>query len=111
MAVDESVFTSGNYARFKESAETRYAHIIDPRSGWPVDRIMSATVIADHGWLADAAATSLIVAGLEEWKELSKALQIDKILLTDEQGNVYLTPQMLQRLDLSAGVEPIVINP
>ena len=34
---DESVFTSGNYERFNEYEGVRYTHILDPRTGWPVD--------------------------------------------------------------------------
>ena len=32
---DESVFTSGNYERFRQENEQRYPHILDPRTGWP----------------------------------------------------------------------------
>jgi thiamine biosynthesis lipoprotein len=97
---DESVFTSGNYQRFGEDdSGLRYAHILDPRTGWPVRNILSATVITDSGIAADAAATALVVAGLDEWKELARDMQLDTFLITDESGVVYMTPAMHQRLE------------
>ncbi len=33
---DEAMFTSGNYERFRQDEQERYPHILDPRSGWPV---------------------------------------------------------------------------
>jgi thiamine biosynthesis lipoprotein len=99
---DEAVFTSGNYQRFGEDdSGFRYAHIIDPRSGWPVEHILSATVITGSGISADAAATALVVAGLDEWRQLTTDMQLDTFLITDESGTVYVSPQMHQRLQLS----------
>ncbi len=46
---DEAVFTSGNYQRYKAFDGKRYAHIIDGRTGLPVQDIISATVITDDG--------------------------------------------------------------
>lgn len=104
---DEAVFTSGNYERFRigDGDDERYPHILDPRTGWPADSVMSATVIADDGMRADAAATALIVAGLEEWREVAEPLGIDAVLLTDEAGKLYATPAMRQRLTLEKGLE------
>lgn len=107
----EAVFTSGNYQRFGEDdSGFRYAHILDPRSGWPVGQVMSATVIADSGIFADAAATALVVAGLAEWSELAADMGLDCVLLTDEKGTVYMTQAMQSRLQLSADfVNPVVL--
>ena len=70
---DESIFTSGNYERYKEFDGKRYAHIINPKTGYGVEEIVSATVIAENGTKADAAATALIVAGT---KKLAKCCRI-----------------------------------
>lgn len=96
---DESVFTSGNYQRFGEdSSGFRYAHILDPRTGWPVSEVLSATVIAESGIAADAAATALVVGGLEEWAEVAAGMNLDALLLTDKNGKVHLTRAMQVRL-------------
>lgn len=107
---DEAVFTSGNYERFRQDESKRYPHILDPRTGWPVENVASVTVITDDGWLADAAATALIVAGLEEWQEVARALDLDQVMLVDESGKAWLSPKMNARLEFVEGVEREVVG-
>ncbi len=95
---DESVFTSGNYQRYKEFNGQRYAHIIHPETGLPVDNIISATVIATNGITADAAATALVVAGMQ-WPEIAKSMQIDQALIINEHQQCYGTKAMISRLE------------
>jgi thiamine biosynthesis lipoprotein len=100
----EAVFTSGNYQRFGEDENGfRYAHILDPATGWPVNHVMSATVITRSGINGDAAATALVVAGLKDWPELVTGMGLEQFLLTDEQGTVYITRTLHSRLELNAG--------
>jgi thiamine biosynthesis lipoprotein len=106
---DEAVFTSGNYERFRQDNEIRYPHIIDPRTGWPVEDLASVTVITREGWMADAAATSLIVAGLDDWVEVARSLELDQVLLVDESGKVYLTPKMNNRVKFTEHVKRVEI--
>jgi thiamine biosynthesis lipoprotein len=100
---DEAVFTSGNYERFREDNEARYPHILDPRTGWPVSDLASVTVITTDGLLADAAATAITVAGLADWAEVARALDLDQVMLVDGEGNVYLTRGMSERIELKEG--------
>jgi len=96
---DESVMTSGNYYRFHAASGKRYSHIINPRSGYPVDEIVSATVITQgDATLADAAATALSVAGSSHWREVARAMGLDSVLLIDAQGNLFASSKMFQRL-------------
>ena len=71
-ATDCGIATSGNYRNFKtDSAGHRYAHIIDPATGFPArSDILSATVIAPDCMTADAYATAFMVLGLEKSKAL-----------------------------------------
>ena len=62
-------------------------------------------MIADQGWLADAAATALIVAGPEHWTEVAGVLNLDLVLLVDEAGKVYLTEKMDRRVEFLEDVE------
>lgn len=94
----ENLYTSGNYERFREQDGIRYAHIIDPRTGMPVDHTVSASVIHENGALADAAATALIVAGPDAWAEVAKTMGIQYAMLIDKQGTVYISPEMLARI-------------
>ena len=62
----EAVATSGSYERFIEIDGHRYSHIIDPRTGQPVDNgLASVSVVAPSASLADAYSTTLFVLGRE----------------------------------------------
>jgi len=102
---DEAVFTSGNYERFRLDNDTRYPHILDPRTGWPVSDVASVTVITAEGWLADASATALIVAGLSDWREVARSLDLELVMLVDENGKAWLTDKMAERVKFEDGVE------
>ena len=62
---DAALSTSGNYENFFEVAGRRYSHILDPRTGMPVDGISSCTVIAPTCAESDAWATACFVHGVE----------------------------------------------
>lgn len=95
---DESVFTSGNYQRYKEFNGKRYAHIIKPSTGMPVEQIVSATVIAENGIKADAAATALVVAG-DDWYKTAHAMGIKQALIINEQNQCFTTRTFFNRLE------------
>ena len=107
---DEAIFTSGNYERFRQDQTERYPHILDPASGWPARDIASVTIITDEGLLADAAATALLVAGLEGWPEVAHALDLRQIAVVDENGTVYMTPDMEKRLQFIGDVERVIVE-
>lgn len=108
---DESIFTSGNYERYNEHEGIRYPHIIDPRTGQPVQGITSVTVIHDNGAEADAAATALVVAGVREWPHIARQMGIDKVMLVEENGMVHMTPQMVERIEFQSERPAITITP
>ncbi len=106
----EAVHTSGNYERYNEYEGIKYSHIIDPRTGRPVTEIVSASVIAANGALADAAATALVVAGSRDWLEIARDLGIELAMLVDEQGTLYLTPGMLERVEFDQPPKSLVVK-
>ena len=68
---DHAMATSGNYRNFYYQNGKKYAHTIDPRTGYPVQHsLLSATVIADNCATADAYATSFMVLGVDGAKEV-----------------------------------------
>jgi len=107
---DEAIFTSGNYERFRQDQLKRYPHILDPSTGWPATDIASVTIITDEGILADAAATALVVAGLDGWPEVARALNLQQIAVVDENGTVYLTPEMDKRMQFTGDVERVIVQ-
>jgi FAD:protein FMN transferase len=60
-----AVTTSGSYRKFRESGGMRLSHIIDPKTGFPVQReIISATVVAREAITADGFDNALLAAGI-----------------------------------------------
>lgn len=67
---NKALATSGNYKKFYMEDGKKYAHIIDPFTGYPAkNTLLSATVIADDCMTADAYATSFMVMGLDNAKK------------------------------------------
>ncbi|MBI2899439.1 MAG: FAD:protein FMN transferase [Planctomycetes bacterium] len=62
---DASVSTSGSYEKFFEKDGKRYGHILDPRTGRPVEGVASVSVLAPTGTASDALSTAVFVAGLD----------------------------------------------
>ena len=59
-----AAITSGSYRHFLESDGRRFSHIIDPRSGWPVEHaLLSVTVVGPDATLAAAWGTALLCLG------------------------------------------------
>lgn len=68
---DMAMATSGNYRNFYYKNGKKYAHTIDPKTGYPVQHnILSATVLASDCATADAYATSFMVLGLDGAKKI-----------------------------------------
>ncbi|MCM8801425.1 MAG: FAD:protein FMN transferase [Candidatus Omnitrophica bacterium] len=70
---DRAVATSGNYEQFFIKENKYYGHILNPKTGYPVDPdFKSVTVIASDCLTADALATAIFVLGKERYKDLIK---------------------------------------
>lgn len=96
---DLGIATSGNYRNFYYKDGMKYAHTIDPKTGYPVqDRILSATVIAQDCMTADAYATAFMVMGLDRAKEMTEQHpELDAYFIySDDKGNyqTYMTDGM-----------------
>ena len=96
--------TSGNYRNFYYKDGKKYAHTIDPRTGYPIQHnILSATVIAADCATADAYATSFMVMGLDGAKKvLEKHPEICAYLIyADHKGNnrIWYSPSLKKILE------------
>jgi len=85
------VVTSGNYRKFYIKDGKKYAHTIDPRTGYPVQHnLLSATVVAPTGIDADAYATYCMVIGLDEAKAFILSREdLEAYLIYDVDGEMY----------------------
>lgn len=96
---DKAMATSGNYRNFYYKNGKKYAHTIDPKTGYSVQHnILSATVIADNCATADAYATSFMVLGMDgAQKILAKHPDLLAYLIySDDKGKmqVWYSPSM-----------------
>ncbi len=86
---DRAMATSGNYRNFYVEDGKKYAHEIDPKTGYPVQHnLLSTTVIANDCMTADAWATAFMVLGLEKSVELQKRIPGIEVyfIYSDESG-------------------------
>ena len=82
---NKAVVTSGNYERFVNFKGKLYSHIIDPRTGYPSEGILSVTIFTEKAELADALATSVFVLGEEIGMNLINQLKgIDCIIINNK---------------------------
>lgn len=85
---NKALCTSGNYRNFYVENGNRYAHILDPRNGFPAKQnILSASVLADDAMTADAYATAFMVMGLDRSKQFleeNKDLNLEVFFIYDE---------------------------
>lgn len=100
---NKAMATSGNYRNFYYKDGKKYAHTIDPKTGYPVQHsLLSATVLADNCATADAYATSFMVMGIEKAKGVLERHPelMAYFIYTDVRGNlaVWYSPSMKDKI-------------
>lgn len=94
----EAVVTSGTYERYRLLQGQAYGHVIDPRSGQPSAGLVSVTVVHPSAALADAAATALLVAGPQAWRQVAERMGVDQVLVVERDGRRHAMPRLAARL-------------
>lgn len=88
-----TVVTSGVYERFFIQDGKRYHHILDTKTGYPVDNgLISVSIIAESSIDADALSTSVFALGLEKGMKLVNSLPGVHAIFIDDKNKVYLSP-------------------
>ena len=100
----KAMATSGNYRNYYYKGGKRYAHTIDPKTGYPVQHnILSATVLAPDCATADAYATSFMVMGLDGAKEiLERHPELLAYLIYNDKDNqlaVWFSPSLKDKIE------------
>lgn len=100
---NKAMATSGNYRNFYYKNGKKYAHTIDPRTGYPVQHsILSATVLANNCATADAYATAFMVMGIDKAKKvLANHNEIMAYFIySDTKGNnaVWYSPSLRDKI-------------
>lgn len=82
---DGALASSGDYRRYYEEDGVRYSHLIDPKTGYPIQHnLVAVTVITDKSIHADGLATALIVMGKDKGMELANREGIAALFITRE---------------------------
>lgn len=97
------VATSGNYRNYYVKDGKKYAHTIDPRTGYPSEQsILSATIVAKDCITADAYATAFMAMGLEKARQVAENIPDIEyfVIYADENGKhqIEYSEGMLQYL-------------
>lgn len=100
---ENALATSGNYRNFYVEDGKKYAHTIDPITGYPVQHsLLSATVLADNCMDADAFATAFMVLGLEKSIEIASQMPEIKVYFIyaggEGENRIYLSESFKEHL-------------
>ncbi|NQT94050.1 MAG: FAD:protein FMN transferase [Lentisphaerae bacterium] len=100
-----AVATSGNYERFVYIGGKKVAHILDPRTGRPVEGMAGVTVISPVAVETDAMSTALFVAGLQNSAELlRKTPNVEALIVPDRQPmEIWVTKGFLKHFRIAPG--------
>lgn len=101
---DMAMATSGNYRNFYYKGGKKYAHTIDPKTGYPVQHsLLSATVLAKDCATADAYATSFMVLGIEKSRKILERHPelMAYFIYADKDGKnaVWYTPSLEDKIE------------
>ncbi|MFN8857619.1 MAG: DUF2271 domain-containing protein [Planctomycetaceae bacterium] len=105
---DRGVATSGPVYRGFDIQGRRWSHLLDPRTGWPVRQLASATVVAPNARDADALATAFSVLEPAESLRLARQLEGVQCLLITPAGERFTTPGWSLMESLPEG-SPVVL--
>ncbi|OGS99191.1 MAG: thiamine biosynthesis protein ApbE [Gallionellales bacterium RBG_16_56_9] len=100
----EAIGTSGDYQRYFMMGSVRYCHLINPRSGYPMQGVQAVTVLTHGphaGVMSDVASKPLFIAGGRGWRTAAKQMHLSEALLVDGQGVVHLTTDLQKRLEFA----------
>lgn len=85
---DYALSTSGDYEKFFMINDTRYPHIINPKTGFPALDFVSVTVFHQNAACADAIATAIAVMGPHRGTQFLDSLEIHGIIYYEEDGEL-----------------------
>lgn len=95
------ISTSGGYERYSAQEGKDYSHILDLRTGYPVENeLAGVTVICSDGAMGDYLSTYIYIQGLEEGKKLLSDNRFG-LILVDKKKNVYLSPHIQNQVKIT----------
>jgi thiamine biosynthesis lipoprotein len=90
--IDKTMVTSGVYERFFIQDGKRYHHILDTKTGYPVDNgLMSVTIVTPKSFDADGFTTAIFAMGRARGMALAAEKGVD-VIVVDKDKKVYMSP-------------------
>jgi len=83
---DKGIATTGDYQRYFIKNKARYHHILNPKNGWPTNKTISATVVADTVMDADALSTALFILGTKKGIDFINSLDRVEGMIVSDRG-------------------------
>ncbi|MGA7751008.1 MAG: FAD:protein FMN transferase [Gallionella sp.] len=109
----EAIGTSGDYQRYFMVGNVRYCHLINPRSGYPMQGVQAVTILTQGpraGVLSDADSKPLFISGASGWRAAATQMNLSDAMLIDAQGNIHITADLQKRLEFTdRNVHPEVV--
>ena len=99
---DTSVSFSESFGDSSEIEGRRYGHVIDPRTGWPIQEPLAAVALARDGATAEALTKALLVLGPEEGLEVLAGMPDAEGLVIDAAGTLHESPGFRLETDFEA---------
>lgn len=97
-----AIGTSGDYQRYFMLDGKRYCHIIDPRSGYPVQHTQAVTVLIppqkNAGVLSDVASKPIFIAAAEDKARTAATLGIQYFMVIDQQSSIFVSSALAHQL-------------
>ncbi len=97
-----AIGSSGDYQRYFTLDGKRYCHVIDPRTGYPVQHTQAVTVLIppqiNAGALSDVASKPIFIETAENKAKAASMLGIQYFMVIDQQSNIFVTQPMTQKL-------------
>lgn len=93
---DLSVVSSGNYERYFEKDGVIYHHILDPRTGYPVQNELSqVTILSEYSVDGDALSTACFASGLNEGMKLIRSIDGVEAVFVTKDGAIHLSSESI----------------
>ena len=90
---DKSVVTSGIYERYFTQDGKLYAHILDPRTGYPVENnLSSVTIISDQSKQGDGLSATCFLLGVDQATRLIESMPDTEAIFITKDGQIITTP-------------------
>ena len=96
---NKAISTSGDYQRFFIKDGKRYHHILDPRIGYSPSDVISVSVIAPEGYMADGLSTGIFILGRERGIKLLESMGLDGIIV-DADRKIFLTKNLEGKINI-----------